>query len=127
MKPDLKHMVFPFVNYNMEPKRFLFRQNGDTIEQTHLPFSQKTLKFSNKLFAVTQNACRGLDKWLFTIEVFRPMQDEIEITNTGFNGIRVHQYFRYGNTGCQVFKWGKKLERFLLKNQHTLPKEISEF
>ena len=28
--------------------------------------------------------------------------------------------FRYGNTGCGVFKWGgTKLERFLPKNQHT--------
>ena len=104
MKPNLMHMVFPFVTHNMEPKRFLFRRNGDTIEQTHLPFSQKALKFSNKLFAVTQNACRGSDKWLFTIEVFRPILDEIEITNTGINGIRVYQYFRYGNTGYRVFK-----------------------
>ena len=86
-------MVFPFVNDNMEPKRFLFRQSGDAIEQTHIPLSQNALKISSKLFALTQNACRSLDKWLYTIEVFRPMRDEVEITNTGFDGVRVYQYF----------------------------------
>ena len=33
----------------------------------------------------------------------------------------------YGNTGCRVFKWGTKFERFLPKNQRTQRKLPIEF
>ena len=76
----------------MTHEKFLFKQNGDSIEQVNLPMSPNPMKISSRIFGVSHDSYRDeSDKWVYVIEVYRTRND-VEVYNDGLSGIRVYQY-----------------------------------
>ena len=76
----------------MSHEKFLFEQNGDSIEQVNLPMSPNPTKISSRIFGLSHNSYRDeSDKWVYVMEVYRTRND-VEVYNDGLSGIRVYQY-----------------------------------
>ena len=56
----------------MSLEKFLFKQNGDSIEQINLLMSPNPTKISSRIFGVSHDSYRDeSDKWVYVMEVYR--------------------------------------------------------